>query len=107
MTLPINLKLTKTTLEPGVAHVVSAYQTGFLLLIEGDLEGYALISIGIVAGTSEIGNPVIIIEDGNIMLSSTIGCTCIFNDNGLIKIRNDRVGENVNIGYIFIPYRYE
>jgi len=103
----INLPLTKTTLEPDKAHVVSAYQTGFLFLIEGDLEGYALISIGKVAGTSQIGNPVIIIEDGNIKLTGTIGCTCIFNDNGLIKVKNDRVGQNVNIGYTFIPYRYE
>jgi hypothetical protein len=105
--MAFNFKLNKVTLEPGRAHVVSAYETGFLFIIEGDLESYALISIGIIAGTSEIGNPVIIIEDGNIALTSTIGKTCIFNDNGLTKIQNDRVGQNINVGYIFFPYKFQ
>jgi hypothetical protein len=100
--------LKKVTLEPGRTHVIGAYEPGFGVIIEGDLESYSFFVVkGRPSGSEPLRPPILVIESGELQITATEGRSCLMDDNGLLKIRNDRVDANINIGYFFVPYKNE
>lgn len=100
--------LKKVTLEYEKAHVIGAYESGFGIIIEGDLENYAFFVVkGRPDGSEPLTPPILVIEGGGIKLERTEGFICLVNDDGLLKTCNDREGETVNIGYFWVPYKFE